>query len=451
MIQEDKNFNISELVERYERGLSEGHPGYFDVDELEDIFEFYLSRGRNKESSEVVELGLRLHPNSSVLLLKRATLYMEIGEPKRALQIIDRLPELNDPEAMMVRAQILLQLNRREEALRLLHYIMDEENIDKSSLSLDISGVLVEENLHLEAIEFLLQALQADERNIDILFELAYSYEQINSTDKAIKTYQKILDIDPYSSETWFNLGQALFNENRYGEAIEAYDFAQVINPDDSLSLLQKAHSLFQSGQYLQAANCYKEYGSNTEVTDSILIYEGEAYEKASLFDQAMDCYSKALELNPKNTDACTGMGISLMEKGEYKASLIWFEKVLRIDHSIGETWVYIAEVFVNMEMPEEALMSYLRALEINPVQADVLAAIGNLFFDAEQYEKALSYYQKAEVIDPELTGLDLFYSLVYAKLGAKDVSDEYLGRAIKTDKDAQKIFDEIINGNKAN
>jgi tetratricopeptide (TPR) repeat protein len=445
MMEENKDFNITELVQRYEHGLIDGHPGYFDVEELEEIFDFYLSRGRNKESSEVVELGLRMHPNSSTLLLKRATLYMEIGEPRHALQIIDRLPERANQEAMMVRAQILLQLDRREEALRLLHCMMDEENLDTSSLCLDISGILVEENLHLESIEFLIQALRTDERNIDILFELAYCYEQINSTVKAIQTYQKILDIDPYSSETWFNLGQALFNENRYREAIDAYDFALTINPDDTLSLLQKAHSLFQSGQYIQAAGCYEEYGISTEMTDTILVYKGESYEKADMFEEATDCYRKALEMNPKNTDACTGTGICLMEKGEFKNSLAWFEKVLRLDRSISETWVYIAEVFVNLEMPEEALMSYMRALQIDPVQADVLASIGNLFFDAEQYEKALTYYQKAEAIDPEINSLDLFYALVYAKLGANDVSTEYLGKAIKKDEDAQKIYNEIL------
>jgi len=446
MMQEDKDSNVSELIERYESGLTEGKPGYFDVDELEDISDFYQRRGRNKESSDVVEMGLRLHPNSSILLLKRATLYLEIGDAKRALQIIDRLPERNDTDANLVRSEILLQLNRREEALILLHKVMDEETIDKSALSLDISGILVEDSLHQEAIGFLLDALSSDNKNIDLLFELAYSYEQIGSTDDAIKTYHTILDLDPYSSETWFNLGQACFNENRYEEAIDAYDFALAINPDDTLALLQKAHALFQSGSYLPAAEIYKEYAANTEVTATVLVYEGESYEKAGLFDQAIECYKSALKINPKSVDACTGIGICLMEKEDFKASLAWFEKALRIDQSIGETWVYVAEVFVNLDMPEEAMMSYLRSLEIDPIQADVLAALGNLFFDAGQYEKALTYYNEAEVIDPDLAGLNLFYALVYAKLGTDDVSAEYLSRAILADENAQKVYDEIMD-----
>ena len=56
-----------------------------------------------------------------------------------------------------------------------------------------------------------------------------------------------------------------------------------------------------------------------------------------------------------------------------------------------------------------------------------------------------MTYYQKAEAIDPEINSLDLFYALVYAKLGANDVSTEYLSKAIKKDEDAQKIYDEIL------
>ena len=67
MVQENKDPNTEELVARYERSQSEGRPCYFDVDELEEISDFYLKKGRNKDSSEVVDLGLKLHPNSTIL------------------------------------------------------------------------------------------------------------------------------------------------------------------------------------------------------------------------------------------------------------------------------------------------------------------------------------------------------------------------------------------------
>ena len=413
MLQDNKDPNTEELVARYERCQTEGRPCYFDVDELEDITDFYLKKGRSKDSTEVVELGLKLHPNSSILLLKKAVLYLEIGEAKRALRILDRLPEKDDTEASLVRSEVLLQLGRREEAVVLLHQVMEEETFERSDLALDISGILIQASEYEEAADFVREALKNDPSNLDLLFEMAYNFEQLNETTEAIRMYHQILDIDPYSSETWFNLGQACFNDKNYDAAVDAYDYALVINPADSLAMLQKAHSLFQNEQYPEAAVVYQEYGELTEFSATTLVYIGECLEKTDQFDKAMEFYRKSFEKDSQNVDALTGMGICLMEKEQFRDSLAWFELALRVDRLISETWVYVAEVFVNLELPEEAMLSYLRALEIEPLQADIQAAIGNLHFDAGAYDQALKFYNEAELLDPELAGLDLFYALV--------------------------------------
>jgi len=446
MLQDNKDPNTEELVARYERCQTEGRPCYFDVDELEDITDFYLKKGRSKDSTEVVELGLKLHPNSSILLLKKAVLYLEIGEAKRALRILDRLPEKDDTEASLVRSEVLLQLGRREEAVLLLHQVMEEETFERSDLALDISGILIQASEYEEAADFVREALKNDPSNLDLLFEMAYNFEQLNETTEAIRMYHQILDIDPYSSETWFNLGQACFNDKNYDAAVDAYDYALVINPADSLAMLQKAHSLFQNEQYPEAAVVYQEYGELTEFSATTLVYIGECLEKTDQFDKAMEFYRKSFEKDSQNVDALTGMGICLMEKEQFRDSLAWFELALRVDRLISETWVYVAEVFVNLELPEEAMLSYLRALEIEPLQADIQAAIGNLHFDAGAYDQALKFYNEAELLDPELAGLDLFYALVYAKTGDTERTALHLATAVEKEPNAQKIFDDIMN-----
>lgn len=59
--------NFEEILHRYEQYISNHQNGYFDVEELEQIVDYYLWKGRTKESNKVVDLGLILHPNSSTL------------------------------------------------------------------------------------------------------------------------------------------------------------------------------------------------------------------------------------------------------------------------------------------------------------------------------------------------------------------------------------------------
>ena len=83
----------SDTVKRYELFLSGKATGYFDVEELENIVEYYLRRGRTKESAKALDLGMQLHPNSTALNTKRAKIFLATGDDKKAFRILifDRL------------------------------------------------------------------------------------------------------------------------------------------------------------------------------------------------------------------------------------------------------------------------------------------------------------------------------------------------------------------------
>jgi len=434
------------LVKRYEQSISEGRPAYYDVDELEDLSDYYLTNGKSQESGAVIELGLRLHPNNSILLLRRATLYVEIGEYQHALHILDRLPEKGDTDVVLLRAEIYLHVNRKREGLGLLKNLMQEDMSDKVQLCLDIVSIFSEMDWYDMAIEYLLDTLKDFDNSLELLEELAWCHEQKKSYEKAIHVYERMLDIDPYKAETWFNLGQAWFNLEDYNKAVDAYDYSLTINPDDLLARMQKAHALFQGNRYMEAAKAYQEYMEEDEVSDYLLVFLGESYEKAGLFDEAMKHYAEAYRLNVENSDACTGMAICLMEKKEYQQSMSWFDKALKINDEDPEIWVYIAELLLMMDMRDEAYVSYLRSLTLKKDQPDVLAAMGNISFDNEDYEKALGLYLVASSIDPDVPGLNLFFALTYARLGMNDVSAEYLAKAIVSDPNAERLYNEILS-----
>ena len=80
-----------DLVQRYEQFLSGKANGYFDVEELENIVEYYLRRGRTKDCNKAIDLGLQLHPNNSALKTKRAKIYLITGDDQKAFRVLDSL------------------------------------------------------------------------------------------------------------------------------------------------------------------------------------------------------------------------------------------------------------------------------------------------------------------------------------------------------------------------
>ena len=201
----------SDIVKRYEQFLSGKATGYFDVEELEAIVEFYLRRGRTKDCNKALELGQQLHPNSIALKTKRAKIYLATGDDKKAFRILESLAESTDYEVMLLKTEIMLKLEQPEEARKLCAKIIAEETDDIDNVCLDLAYIYLGLAEYEMALELLEKGDEYNPSNPDLLFELAFCYEQNENYIKAIATYNRIIDIDSYSNEAWFNLGQLYF------------------------------------------------------------------------------------------------------------------------------------------------------------------------------------------------------------------------------------------------
>jgi tetratricopeptide (TPR) repeat protein len=222
------------------------------VEEFENIAEYYLRRGRTKDSSKAVEFGMKLHPGSTVLKAKRAKIYLAMGEISKAYQLLSTLSEA-DYETVLLKIEALVRMERYGEAQKLVNSLTADNSGDLDNILLDIAYIYLEHDNFEEAAQYLLKGFQINPRNIDLLFELAFCYEQLEENEKAIQIYNRILDLDPFSGEAWFNLGQIYYTLQVFQKAIEAYEFVLAVDPTDTLALLQKAHAHFQLDQFQKA------------------------------------------------------------------------------------------------------------------------------------------------------------------------------------------------------
>ena len=409
--------NAAEIVRRFEQYLSGENPGYFDVEELETISEYYLHKGRIKDSDRAIDVGLRLHPASSELQIKRAKTYLAAGEIHKALSTLERIPNTNDYEAQLLKIEALAKLNRIEEAEMLADHLPDSNESDLDNICLDIAFVFQEQENFQIAEKFLLKGDQINPHNIDLLFELAYCQEELGKIDNAIATYNRILDMDAYRGEAWFNLGQ-IYCATDQDKALEAYNFCLAIDENDVLAWLYKGHMHFRYQQYAEAIKCYtqcREKGfPESWQTDTFI---GECHEKMNDFETAFRFYEKSIQVAPNNYYGYIGIAVCMFEKERYEESIPVLQKAISLRPEAYEVYIYLAEAYSNVERLEESAEAYRKSLEIEPKQADTLMAYGNLLMDMERYQEALDNYLKAKTIDENLEHLNLMLAAAYAKL----------------------------------
>jgi tetratricopeptide (TPR) repeat protein len=434
----------SDIVKRYEQFLSGTATGYFDVEELETIIEFYLRKGRTKDSTKALDLGLKLHPNNTALKTKRAKIYLATGDALKAFHILEKLAESSDYEVMLLKIEVLLKLERLKEARMLAEQLIEDESDDLDNVCLDVAYLYLGQGDYATALKLLEKGDKFNNKNPELLYELAFCHEQNDDFARAIVVNNRIITIEPFANEAWFNLGQLYFALQEFPKALEAYDFALAIDQNDSLSCIQKGHVLFQLDMFEEAIDTYQDYKKMTSYGWQTDIFIAECYEKLERYEESIAYYRLSLDAHPDNYDALTGIGICMLEQEKYIESMTYIRQALAINKEAADSWVYLAEGYVGLEDIDNALLAYLKAIAIDPDQPDTLMAIANICMDRTDYDLALRYLLSAEELDDSLEFIQLFIAVAYYKTGKLDNALIALRKAITVDESAISLFLEL-------
>jgi len=153
-------------------------------------------------------------------------------------------------------------------------------------------------------------------------------------------------------------------------------------------------------------------------------------------YDEAILLYSIVLGIDPTDLDALFGMAESLENLGNYEASIIYYDLILEIDYSDVDAIFGIALALENLGKVEEAISYYNQAIkievedesfeEILDEDLDLLEEFleqAEELFEEENYEEAISYYDRALVIDSTNAEALFGKSLVLESIGQEEES----------------------------
>ncbi len=439
---------FSEAVKRYEAFMADANtPGYFDVEELEAIVDYYLRKGQTKDSSGALEFGLKLHPHSVSLRTKRAKIYLATGDIQKAYSLLESLAHQDDYEVTLLRVDALQKLGRKEEALRLSDKLVEEASEDLDNICLDIAYIFLTVYDIESAYKYLIIGDDFNPLNEELLYELAFCYEHMEERTKAIETYSRIIKLDAYAAEAWFNLGQMYFAHGQFQESLEAYEYARIISPNDSLTCVQKAHAHFQVSQYQEALEEFFAFEEMTGNSGQSYLFIGEAYERLEQYGDAISFYNKVLQEDKSNYDALIGIGICLLEQDLFEEGLVYLHQALQVKQDDADAWIYFGEALMGMGDTPTALVAFLKSLDYNPDQPDVLLSVANILMDQKEYSLALEYYLEAAEKDEhqELENIHIFLAIAYHFNGDEAASQQSLAKAMEENLDAGKIFEEFV------
>jgi Flp pilus assembly protein TadD len=143
-------------------------------------------------------------------------------------------------------------LSRYEEVLK-------RDASDAEALN-NAGQVLVRLQRHQDAVELLERASAQEPHRWDFRFNLARALSAAGDDARAIEHYREAARLNPGNAATFFNLGLVLHRSSDEKGAVEAYRQAVAVAPDEPAFQLALGNSFDRLGQTPEAVAAYRRY-----------------------------------------------------------------------------------------------------------------------------------------------------------------------------------------------
>ena len=162
-----------------------------------------------------------------------------------------------------------------------------------------------------------------------------------------------------------------------------------------------KGHTLYEQGRFLESIDCYnKAIQINPHYVDAYN-NKGLGFFMLNRYQEALDCYSKALEINPTSKRVWFNKGMSLKQLGRQGEAVDCFDNAIQLDPNLDSVWVYKGICHYSLGQYEVARQSYDKALQTNPNDYVTWYNKGLCLENLNRRQEAKVCHQKSLEINP--------------------------------------------------
>ena len=188
---------------------------------------------------------------------------------------------------------------------------------------------------------------------------------------------------------------------------------------------------------YIDESPADSEYRIYESTGDTSLLLEGDRFLQSERYDEAVDIYTKAIELKPNCLEAWYNRGIALVELGRYQDAIDSLKHTLQLNPDYYEAWYNRGVALSNLNCYQEAIDSYNRALEIKPDYHEAWNNRGFVLVELGRYQDAIDSLEHTLQLNPDyyeawysrgvaLSNLNCYQEAIDSYNGALEIKPDY-------------------------
>jgi len=365
---------VSKLLQRYFDATQKGKEPYFDVAEIEDILKSFEEKDDFTYYRDIVTLGLRLHPGSNALKIRKCKLHLYNKEYEEAQALAETINETNNMDLDSVRLECFCGLDQYPKAAACIQELIDRDCDYLEEIFEFTAPVLNKLKKMDEAQQLIDQGLSLFPYNLVLKSELCFVFALKGDYPEAIRICNELIDEKPHLHTLWTMLGRMYTLDNDFDNALYAFDKAIACGGSAVYLKSLKIRCLYMDENYEKAIEVYSEIPPDEPPADYVKVILAECYmyqknyEKAYvLFKEVLegetdkektpDCYInfvcccaemarpwesypfliKAGEQHPRNLRILSLLALAHLEKGKDDLAFDIADKIIRLQGESGE------------------------------------------------------------------------------------------------------------------
>jgi len=151
-------------------------------------------------------------------------------------------------------------------------------------------------------------------------------------------------------------------------------------------------------------------------------------------FDEAMEWYNKAIEVQPENKAAWSSKALMLAELERFDEAIKCFDEALKIDDMDRTLWYGKAISLSRMGMYDEAIKAYDRVLGISPNHEKAWIGKGLALAELGRWSEALDYANKGIEIHPDFVNAWFLKAIALESFSRYDEAIECYEKMLELD-----------------
>lgn len=404
----DKYNLYANLAECYSELQDVENANYFvdeclKIKETEDFLikksDCYVFEQKYEEAKQILKNLYKTTEDKGWIITKLARLYDKANQPKKALRYYNFALRITGEEEYLYRrvAEFLERYRYYEKAIDVYKKLLTYNKKDASTYS-SLSYCYSQLDDNENAYNYVEQALKYEQSSY-LYYRKARVLEDEEKYEEAIENFIKSLDYDETDTDCYQWISYCYSVLKNYEKSLEYANRAILLDKDDAYSYFRKAWALQEMKKYTEAIDFYKEciqrndkyidayvnisyiYSKLEDMKHSmlyankaLLINKDYAYahyrkawalQESGQFEEALDGYSKAIELDP--TDIYNYLGIacvSLNTQANINA-LLYANKAIMLDRNCGGAYYYKSLALSNLGKCKEAEKAYAQAVKL--------------------------------------------------------------------------------------